>query len=322
MPLESHEDVGLAYRAFSPQERDLNKRLDRFLGEFFPNHTRSQIQKWIDSQHVLVDGKPTKAGLKLRGQERIKVTLPKPKEATALPEAIPLHIVYEDADLAVINKPAGMVVHIGAGVHKGTLVNALLHHFRELSQSGGADRPGIVHRLDKQTSGLLLVAKNDFSHAQLSRQFQSRTVRKNYLALVHGELRLDRGEIHTSIGRDRANRVKMSTRGVRLREACTSYEVLERFRGFTLVGLTIKTGRTHQIRVHMSSIKHPVVGDRLYGAPGRITLPGSRGTLPALERNFLHAASLEFLHPRTQQPMSFTSDLPPDLTLFLKQVQG
>ncbi len=319
MPLNPHEEV--ACHVLSPQPSDLNKRLDRFLGEFFAGHTRSQIQKWIDNRHVLVNGSPTKAGLKLRGQERIEVTLPELKETTVLPEEIPLHIVYEDADIAVVNKPAGLVVHIGAGIHRGTLVNALLHHFRELSQSGGADRPGIVHRLDKQTSGLLLIAKNNFSHTELSRQFESRTVHKRYLALVHGELKSDCGEIRAPIGRDRVNRVKMSIRGVRGREACTNYEVLQRLRGFTLLRVTIQTGRTHQIRVHLSSIRHPVVGDTLYGAPGRIALPGSQRTLPVLERNFLHAASLEFLHPRTQEPMHFTSELPQELAFFLAQVQ-
>ena len=305
----------------SPKTADQQKRLDRFLSEAFPEQSRSQIQKWIDDQQVLLDGKPAKAGYKLRGKEQIEVSLPEAKPSALVPEAIPLEIVYEDADLAVINKPNGMVIHIGAGVHQGTLVNALLHHFQSLSQSGGTDRPGIVHRLDKQTSGLLVVARNDFSHANLARQFQSRTVTKRYLALVHGQMKRPAGEIQSAIGRDRVNRLRMSTRAAHAREAHTLYEVVEAFRRFSLLQLTIKTGRTHQIRVHLSSIKHPVVGDTLYGAPARIQFSVGKQTLPALERNFLHAAFLQFLHPRTQQTMSFSSDLPEDLRLFLDQIR-
>jgi len=305
----------------SPTAADQRKRLDRFLSEAFPGQSRSQIQRWIDDQQVLLDGKPAKAGYKLRGKEHIEVSLPGAKPSILVPEAIPLQIVYEDADLAVINKPAGMVMHIGAGVHRGTLVNALLHHFQSLSESGGTDRPGIVHRLDKQTSGLLMVAKNDFSHANLARQFQSRTVTKRYLALVHGRMRQPAGEIQSAIGRDRVNRLRMSTRAAHAREAHTQYEVVETFRRFTLLQLTIKTGRTHQIRVHLSSVKHPVVGDTLYGAPARIQFSGRRKTLPAPERNFLHAAFLQFLHPRTLATLRFSSDLPEELRLFLDQIR-
>lgn len=279
------------------------------------------MQKWIADLLVLLDGKPVKASYKLRGGEQIEISLPKAKPGALLPEAIPLEIVYEDADLAVINKTAGIVIHTGAGVHQGTLVNALLHHFESLSESGGTERPGIVHRLDKQTSGLLVVAKNDFSHVNLARQFQTRAVIKRYLALVHGQMKKPAGEIQSAIGRDRVNRLRMSTRSRRAREAHTLYEVVEGFRRFSLLRLTIKTGRTHQIRVHLSSIKHPVVGDTLYGAPARITGSGGKQILPALERNFLHAAFLQFLHPRTQQTMSFSSDLPEELSRFLSQAR-
>lgn len=305
----------------SPKKTDLHKRLDRFLCEAFPEHSRSQIQSWIDERHVLLDGKPAKAGYKLRGQERIDVSAPKVKPARLRPEAIPLDVVYEDADLAVIDKPAGMVVHIGAGVQQGTLVNALLYHLQDLSQSGGVDRPGIVHRLDKQTSGLLVVAKNDLSHAHLAQQFQSRTVTKKYAALVHGRIAKTKGEIQTAIGRDRRNRLRMSTRAARSREAYTQYDVIEVFPHFSLLQLTLKTGRTHQIRVHLSSIGHPVVGDTLYGAPARIALPGSRQTLPTLDRNFLHAMRLQFLHPRSLQTMDFSSELPEELQSFLARIR-
>jgi 23S rRNA pseudouridine1911/1915/1917 synthase len=306
----------------SPDDtQEVGQRLDRFLGRAFRDRSRSQIQRLIEDHNVLVDGQPTKAGYRIRGKEQIEIRLPKPVAAAAVAEPIPLEIIYEDADLAVVNKPAGMVVHVGAGVNRGTLVNALLHHFGQLSQSGGTERPGIVHRLDKQTSGLLVVAKNDFSHLSLSRQFQMRTVTKRYLALVHGEFGKDHGEIKAPIGRDRVHRIKMSTRASLAREAHTSFQVRERFPKFTLLELRIKTGRTHQIRVHLSSMKHPVVGDTLYGAPGRIVLPGTRLSVPTLQRNFLHAAVLEFSHPRTQELLQFSCELPGTLLRFLENLR-
>ncbi len=303
------------------QDKDLNKRLDRFMVEALPERTRSQIQKWIEKQRILVNGKLVKAGHKIRSQEEITVHLPDLPLVKVFPESIPLDIVYEDEDLAVINKPAGMVVHRGAGATHGTLVNALLHHFRELSQFGGCDRPGIVHRLDKQTSGLLVVAKNDISHVNLAYQFQSRVVTKKYIALVHGDVDLDSGEIRSPIGRHRVHRAKMTTRGSHAREAYTHYDVLEKFKRFTLLQLSIKTGRTHQIRVHLSSIKHPVVGDTLYGARERILLPGMLGSQLTLERYFLHAAWLEFKHPRSHTPLCFSRGLPEELELFLKRIR-
>lgn len=308
-------------RILFPKAENVHQRLDRFLNEAFPERSRSQIQKWIRDQSVLIDGQPAKASYKIRGKEQIEVQPSESTTLSAVAEAIPLDIFHEDDDLAVINKPAGMVVHVGAGVHKGTLVNALLHHFGGLSRSGGVDRPGIVHRLDKQTSGLIVVARNDFSHLSLSRQFQSRNVTKKYIALVHGEVEKNFGEIRTSIGRDRVHRIRMSTRAPHAREAYTSFRVQERFQRFTLLELNIRTGRTHQIRVHLSSIRHPVVGDTLYGAPNRILLPGNHPPIPTLERNFLHAASLEFTHPRSEQPMHFRCDLPLALSEFLAQLR-
>jgi 23S rRNA pseudouridine1911/1915/1917 synthase len=305
-----------------PQEPNRNQRLDRFLSESFPERSRSQIQKWIEDQNVLVDGKPAKSGYRIRGKEHVEVQLPGARPSTCQPEAIPLEIIYEDKDLAVINKPAGMVVHSGAGANQGTLVNALLHHFGELSKSGGPHRPGIVHRLDKQTSGLLVVAKNDLSHLSLSRQFQSRKVTKQYIALVHGEFETNGGEIKAPIGRDRIHRTRMTTRTSRAREAHTTFQVKDRFPKFTLLELSIKTGRTHQIRVHLSSIRHPVVGDTLYGAPGRIRLPGTQTLVPTLSRNFLHAAHLEFSHPRTEALVKFYCPLPPALGQFLERLRN
>jgi len=302
-------------------QSDAHKRLDRFLSEKLPDKSRTQIQKMIERRTILIEGKPAKTSYRIRGGERIQMARVQQPSPSLAPEPIPLEIVYEDEDLAVINKPAGLVVHGGAGVSSGTLVNALLYHFKELSEWGGSDRPGIVHRLDKQTSGLIVVAKNDSCHQRLSRQFQSRQVVKKYIALVHGNLERNAGEINRPIGRDRFHRVKMTTRGVRSREAHTYYQVLEKFPGFTLIELCIKTGRTHQIRVHLSSIKHPIVGDTLYGASAQITLHRNRGRLPTLDRNFLHAASLEFLHPRSQVPLRFSAELPEALRLFLSQLR-
>jgi 23S rRNA pseudouridine1911/1915/1917 synthase len=283
--------------------------------------TRSHLQRLIGAGQVLLNGKKAKASLRLRGGETIEI-LPWVEPSPSLEaEAIPLEIVYEDADLAVVNKPAGLVVHAGAGVQSGTLVNALLHHFRELSSGESGERPGIVHRLDKQTSGLLVVAKNDRIHHQLSALFQARQVHKEYLVLVHGRLQRPSGKIASPIGRDRIHRIKMSTHSRRAREALTSYEVIENLPGFSLVRVVIQTGRTHQIRVHLSSLRHPVVGDTLYGAPARIHFPGSKVELPALGRNFLHAARLEFLHPRTGQPLKFAAPLPPELQSFLEQLR-
>ncbi len=254
-----------------------------------------------------------KASLKLRGGERITVlgSAERPP-LRAIAEEIPLDIVYEDSDLAIINKPAGMMVHAGAGAtedqrNRGTLVNALLHHFATLSAVGGEMRPGIVHRLDKETSGLIVVAKNDEAHRKLAAQFAQREVKKTYIALVHGWPKKDRGTISASISRDRIRRIRMTTRGSGGRDAVSHYNVVRRldtpYGKFTLVDVKIDTGRTHQIRVHMSSLGHPIVGDALYGAPremrarhGRSTDEGAAISLP---RNFLHAAQLELAHPRT-----------------------
>jgi 23S rRNA pseudouridine1911/1915/1917 synthase len=251
-------------------------------------------------------------------------------------EAIPLELVYEDGDLAVVNKPAGMMVHAGSGAtedarNRGTLVNALLHHLRELSSSGGPLRPGIVHRLDKQTSGLIVVAKNDAAHSRLASMFSRRQVRKLYLALVRGELAEDRGTVNAPISRDAVRRTRMTTRREGGRSAVSHWEVLRRIRGpygsFTLVSVRIETGRTHQIRVHMASLGHPVVGDTLYGAStALVPLEGAKhghvSRLPrlVLPRNFLHAAELEFAHPGTGERLSLVSNLPADLRDFMAQL--
>lgn len=307
---------------------DTGKRLDQFLAATIQETSRARVQQLISEEKVLVNDLPGKASLRLRGNERIAilgaVQLP---PLRAIPEEIPLDIVFEDDDLAVINKPAGMMVHAGAGAteaarNRGTLVNALLHRFRKLSQLGGEMRPGIVHRLDKATSGLLVVAKNDEAHRRLSAQFAKREVKKKYIALVHGWMKQNKGTVSSAISRDRVHRTKMTTRRDSGREAITHYVVQQRIDSslgkFTLLDLKIDTGRTHQIRVHLSSLGHPVVGDALYGAPR--VLRGKNRSIDTLSRNFLHAASLEFQHSRTGRELSFSAHLPQELQEFLASI--
>jgi 23S rRNA pseudouridine1911/1915/1917 synthase len=302
------------------------KRLDQFLVSQLPETSRARVQQLIAEEKVLVNGLAARASLHLRGGERIEIVgeVQRPP-LRAIPEDIPLDIVYEDDDLAVINKPAGMMVHAGAGAtdderNRGTLVNALLHRFRTLSNVGGELRPGIVHRLDKETSGLIVVAKSDVAHRKLAAEFSGRRVKKTYIALVHGWPKKDRGTIASSISRDAVRRTRMTTRRSGGREAITHYEVQRRIESqygkFALLELKIDTGRTHQIRVHMSSLGHPVVGDTLYGAPREIS--GKAGPAISLQRNFLHAAALQFAHPRTGETLSFSIPLPEQLAEFLR----
>ncbi len=335
-------------RTFEAPREARGRRLDQFLVECLstPGETvsRSRVQLLLEQGGVRVNGAQVKAGFKLRGGEQIGVTgEAQPAPLKAEPEAIPLEVVYEDDDLAVVNKPAGMMVHTGAGAsdearNKGTLVNALLHRFRALSSTGGALRPGIVHRLDKQTSGLIVVAKNDQAHALLSRMFAERRVHKTYIALVEGEVKRDKGTIDAAVSRDPVRRTRMTTKpNENARAAVSHYEAIRRlstrFGKFTLVRVRIETGRTHQIRVHMASIGHPVVGDTLYGAAGLLTdqeelRPArSRAARRKMEperlklgRNFLHAARLEFAHPRTQKPIALEAPLPKELEEFLSRL--
>jgi 23S rRNA pseudouridine1911/1915/1917 synthase len=282
--------------------------------------SRSQVQRLIRAGLVTVGSRPArKAGEAVETGEVIAVRVER-QELRATPESLPLEIVYEDADLLAVNKPAGMVVHVGAGVKSGTLVNALLHHIGSLSTAGGDLRPGIVHRLDRMTSGLMIVAKNNFTHRQLAAQFKSRTIHKTYTALVHGRVESDRGEIRKPVGRDPRRRVRMKAGGLRPREALTVYRVLRRYPRFTLLEAKPHTGRTHQIRVHLSATGHPVVGDTLYGAPARFHLGGRE--VKTLERNFLHASGLEFQHPRTGQSVTLKAPLPGDLEDFLGALTG
>jgi 23S rRNA pseudouridine1911/1915/1917 synthase len=307
---------------------DAGKRLDQFLTAQLPETSRARVQQLISQNLVLVDDAAAKASQRLRGGERVSVlAMAQPAPIRAVAEDIPLDIVYEDADLAVVNKPAGMMVHAGAGAtedqkNRGTLVNALLHHFAQLSAVGGELRPGIVHRLDKATSGLIVVAKSDEAHRRLAAQFAAREIKKKYLALVQGWMKRERGTISSSISRDRVRRTRMTTRRPGGREAISHYAVQRKldspYGKFSLLEVKIDTGRTHQIRVHLSSLGHPVVGDVLYGAHRDLRGPGRKAASISLPRNFLHAAALQFQHPRSGESLAFSASLPPQLEDFLR----
>ena len=291
----------------SVEPRDAGKRLDQLIHERLPQFSRSRIQEWIKTGHVRVNGTRQRASHPVRAGDSIQVEPAEPPPLRAAAEAIPLHILYEDDDLVAIDKPAGMVVHAGAGVHTGTVVNALLHRFETLSKVGGELRPGIVHRLDRFTSGVLLAAKNDAAHRALAGQFSGRRVEKVYLALVHGTVKPETGRIERPIARDPVRRTRMTARLAEGRAAWTEFRVLRRFAKFTLLEAHIGTGRTHQIRVHLASIGHPVAGDTLYGAPAKVE------GRPPLGRYFLHAHRIRFRQPSTQAEIAVESPLAPEL---------
>ncbi|TLM65222.1 MAG: RluA family pseudouridine synthase [Deltaproteobacteria bacterium] len=299
-------------------QESAGERLDRFLAEQLPELTRSQVKRLIDDGLVSVAGVAVKAGLKLRGGETIGIFLPEAAPVAAAPEAIPLAVLYEDPHLIVIDKPAHMVVHPAPGHRGGTLVNALLHHCQDLSGIGGALRPGIVHRLDKDTSGVMVATKDDPTHQQLARQFKAHTITRRYRALVHGLVQNQEGTIDRPIGRHPAERLKMSSSTRRGRRAVTHWQVLRRYDRdrLTLLDLALETGRTHQIRVHLAEMNLPVVGDPLYGSAGRaraLADPRLRKLVERLDRQFLHAWQLGFVHPQSGQPLEFRAPLPPEL---------
>jgi len=297
---------------FTADEDDEGNRLDRFLAGEIPDQSRSQIQRLIEAGHVTHSRvKAVKANSEIREGDVITIALPEAAATTAVAEDIPLEILFDDRDIVVVNKPAGMVVHPAAGNHTGTLVNALLHHIKDLSGVGGEIRPGIVHRLDKGTSGVMVIAKNDEAHQELSRQFHDREVEKEYVALAWGLVQ-QRRRINAAIGRDPKNRLKMSTRAGRARHAVTRVTWARDLQGVTLLRIAIATGRTHQIRVHLSAIGHPIVGDALYGGVHR-RVPHPLRAVTRLTRPFLHAERLAFTHPRTKERMEFTAPIPADL---------
>ena len=299
---------------------DAAGRLDQWLAARMADRTRSQLQRLIREGRARIGSKPGRASSIVRPGDVVTVEIPPPRPAAPAPEAIPLDVVYDDPDVVVVDKPAGMVVHPAAGHAQGTLVNALLHHVADLSGVGGALRPGIVHRLDRGTSGLIVVAKHDRAHAGLARQFARREVEKTYVALAWGVVRAGR-RIDLPIGRDPVHRKKISTRSRRAREAVTRVVQADRLGGASLLRVTIATGRTHQIRVHLSAIGHPVVGDADYGGRRRRVPPGMRA-VQALDRPFLHAAKLAFNHPRDGKRVTVRSELPPDLRTVVEAVRA
>ena len=275
-------------------------RLDAFLFSTDSSFTRSHYKNLIDEGHVLVNGKQVKAGYALKAGDEVLVEMLPPKPLETKAENIPLNIVFEDADLAVINKPKGMVVHPANGNWEGTLVNALLYNIKDLSGINGVVRPGIVHRLDKDTSGLLVVAKNDFAHVELSKQIADKTCKRIYLALLNGNLPNDTGVIKNNLGRDSKNRLRFAVVETGGKYAETHYTVLKRFKDYCLVQFELKTGRTHQIRVHAKYLNHPIVGDDLYGGKSKFKTDGQ----------MLHAHTLCFVHPRTNKQMQFSAEVP------------
>jgi 23S rRNA pseudouridine1911/1915/1917 synthase len=307
---------------FTIKERIAGRRLDAYLASRFSDYSRAVLQKLIEADAVLVNGAPAKASTKVRGGDVIRLWLPDLGDGTPTPEDIPLRIVYEDEFFVVVDKGPGMVVHPAKGNWSGTLVNALQFHFERLSTVGGEERPGIVHRLDKDTSGLVIVAKDDAAHKHLAFQFESRTVRKEYAAIVYGEPTRDSDWVEKAIGFHPTYREKMAIRSEQdgVKPARTYYEVAERFRGYALLRLKPETGRTHQLRVHLTHLKHPIVADRMYSGRDKLTLAELTGAVPdsadaavtLIERQALHARRLAFAHPVTGQPLDLEAPLPAD----------
>jgi len=305
-------------RTFRIDSHEAGLRLDGYLASQIEGWSRARLQRLIESEDVLVNGKPAKPSYKLRENDELEVELVAPATASFTPEPIAIEIVYEDETLIVVNKPAGLVAHPAAGIQSGTLANALAYHFQQLPDSGHGLRPGIVHRLDRDTSGLLVVAKTEAALEHLSDQFRDRTVFKSYAALVHGRVNTDSGRIDQPLARDAANRTRMAVvRGGR--SALSLYRVRQRFDRFTLLDVELKTGRTHQIRVHLAWLKHPVVGDETYGAGRDNTIQNAqlRARVRNLERHFLHAEKLAFTHPQTGKRVEFSSSLPAELAELL-----
>ncbi len=293
-------------------EESKNQRLDAFLASSLDGLTRSQAARLIESGEVAVNGKTAGKSYKLAGGEDIAVTLPEPEPVEAVPQDIPLDVVYEDADVIVVNKPSGMVVHPAPGHPDGTLVNALLYHCAgTLSGVGGALRPGIVHRIDRDTSGLIIAAKNDAAHQYLSAQLADHTLARTYECIVVGALREDRGTVDAPIARHPTDRKRMAVVAGG-REAVTHWEVIARYPGYTHVRCRLETGRTHQIRVHMAYIGHPILGDTVYGAKKEV---------PGLTGQCLHAVGLRFLHPRTHEVVELSCPLPEEFTRMLQKIR-
>ena len=300
-------------------QESAGERLDRYLAAHLPELSRTRIQSLVDHGRVMVHGGTGKRSYRVENGDVVVIEIPAPSASAVQAESIPLEILYQDEDLAVVNKPAGMIVHPGAGAKSGTMVNALLHEFGsrgELSSIGGELRPGIVHRLDRETSGVLLIARNDLAHRALAEQFSSHKIEKTYVALVHGKLSENSGRIELPVARDLHRRIRMTTRRREGRAARTDWKVRLRLPGFTFVEADLHTGRTHQIRVHFSALGHPVVGDTLYGAPRQPKVAST--SMTPLERNFLHAARIKFVHPTTGKGIEVRAPLPTELANYLR----
>jgi 23S rRNA pseudouridine1911/1915/1917 synthase len=297
---------------FTVEEQQIGKRLDAFLSENIEGQSRSYIQKLIEQEAVLVKGKPTKSNYKLRVDDSVEVCIPDPIPLDVIAEDIELNIVYEDEDVIVVNKPQGMVVHPAHGNYTGTIVNALLSHCDNLSGINGVMRPGIVHRIDKDTSGIIIIAKNNEAHVSLSEQLKEHTITRRYNALVEGVVKTDGGTIETMIGRNPKNRKEMANVTKNGKRAVTHYTVLERFENYTLIEAQLETGRTHQIRVHMAQIGHPIVGDPVYGFKKQKF---------NTEGQLLHARVLGFIHPRTGEYKEFEAPLPEYFTSILSKIR-
>ncbi|MHA4989662.1 RluA family pseudouridine synthase [Cetobacterium somerae] len=293
------------------EEKDKGKRLDAFLNEFFEDATRSYIQKLIDNENVAIDNKSkTKNGNKLKGKETIIVKIPEDEVLEVLPENIPIDIVYEDKDMVIINKNPGVIVHPAQGYYTGTLVNAVLYHIKDLSTINGVIRPGIVHRLDKDTSGLIVIAKNDIAHVKLTDMFKDKTIEKRYVCICKGNFKNIDGRIETLIGRDSKDRKKMAVVTENGKIAITNYKVIDSVQGFSLVDVGIETGRTHQIRVHMKSLNHPILGDEVYGSSSDL-----------IKRQMLHSYYLKFNHPITGEEMVVLGELKEDFKDVAKRLK-
>jgi 23S rRNA pseudouridine1911/1915/1917 synthase len=308
-------------RTFQIASDEAGLRLDAYLASQINGWSRARLQRLIEAEDVLVNGKPAKPSYKLRENDQLEVELSAPATTSFIPEPIPIDIVFEDETLVVVNKPAGLVVHPAAGLQSGTLANALAYHFQQLPDSGAGVRPGIVHRLDRDTSGLLVVAKTEAALEHLSDQFRDRTVFKSYVALVHGRVSAESGTIDQPLARDLSNRTRMAVvRGGR--SALSLFRVRQRFDRFTLLDVELKTGRTHQIRVHLAWLRHPVVGDETYGGGRDNTIQDARlrAHVRNLGRHFLHAEKLAFTHPETGERVEFNSLLPPELTTLLTEL--
>lgn len=291
-------------------KEDMGKRLDIFIQEFFGDATRAYVQKLIEEENIILEGKKKiKSGLKIKGNEKIIINIPEDETLDLLPQDIPIDIIYQDEDIAIINKGANMVVHPAHGNYDGTLVNAILYHIKDLSSINGVIRPGIVHRLDKDTSGIIVIAKNDVAHLKLSEMFKEKTLEKTYICICKGNFREREGRIVNLIGRDPKDRKKMAVVGENGKEAISNYTVLDEVTNFSLVKVRIETGRTHQIRVHMRSLNHPIIGDSVYGNGGDIA-----------DRQMLHSYTLKFRHPVKNHEMTITAPIPEDFRKVAKRL--